>query len=764
MLLIAVEDDTNYVDVMHEFFDAYQMLSNDKPVVDAKYFKNTIQKCIIYSSQKNKGKVKEIKIIKSKFNSIHVFEQGVYIYCFPFFNEGDLDDKRLSFSYRPAIKDELIDAPLTYIYPEHHTGDSSIIDIIGEEFIKSIFITDMKNQKIKDLRNNVDFLTKAMNSHTPPPPLIHLKKPSSSLESAYTSVHKEKEMSLVKPFKSNSLSLPTGQKRAKSERTTDDVFGIRNIMEIKSFLFGMEKEESVFSDSCIREESLLLRASVDLYTIKKDTVLRYLVMLSASMLDYPVVKLFSELYRLKFICADERKNVWYAFQGNKWNKLKDTAYVRTCIQEDFGKLLDLLIVRVADGEYQTERLSNHEKELVSIILEKQWTDQEIKTMNNIRKKCWTTNFSYSIFKSASIYLHSSSFIQELNRNPFLFGFENGVLDLNKGEFRKGYPDDFVSMSTNVSYVASDFENRRQLMIFLEKIFPDGDVLEYVLRFLASCLRSRNTDKIFSIWTGIGDNGKSVLVSLVEHAFGEYCAKVPTSLLVSKRSASSSATPELCIIEDRKIVFAQEPSEGERINPGLIKELTGGDTMYARALYEEGKNINVDAKLVLVSNKVPKVNEMTRAIWSRIRVVPFESLFVYEHEYEEETKKHPDKKVFIRDPNVTEKLKSLAPEFMSLLIEKYSVWLKEGLNEPEKISRLTEEVKMMNDSVGEFIRERVKKREGFKADKGEVYEVYQQWLKTNYPKKHPADVQSFNTQMNVHGLYFDKQGRYVDINL
>jgi P4 family phage/plasmid primase-like protien len=493
-------------------------------------------------------------------------------------------------------------------------------------------------------------------------------------------------------------------------------------------------------------------------------------MLSSSMLDYPITKLFSEMYRLKLICSDERKQVWYAFEGNKWNKLSDSAYVRRCIEEEFSTSLDLFTMRLLErNDFFTEELNDHEKEIVSLILAKDLTKNELNTIERIRLMCWSEKFSNKIFRMSSRYLHSSNFTRKLNRNPCLFGFDNGVLDLknrslSEDGFREGYPDDFLSMSTSISYAPSDAEKRKTLMTILEKIFPEDDVLEYVLRFISSCLRSKNVDKIFSIWTGSGDNGKSVMVSLVEKAFGEYCAKVPTSLLVSKRSASSSATPELCIIEDRKIVFAQEPSEGEKLNPGLIKELTGGDTVYARSLYEEGKNINVDAKLVLVSNKVPKVNEMTRAIWSRIRVVPFKSLFVSEHEYEEETKKHPGKNIFIRDPNIDDKLKNLASEFMSLLIEKYDVWMKNGLNEPASISKITEEVKMMNDSVGEFLRERAKKREGFKMGRGEVYEVYQQWLKTNYPKKHPADVQSFNAQMNVHGFYCDQQGRYIDINI
>lgn len=47
-----------------------------------------------------------------------------------------------------------------------------------------------------------------------------------------------------------------------------------------------------------------------------------------------------------------------------------------------------------------------------------------------------------------------------------------------------------------------------------------------------------------IWYGNGNNGKSGMESIVEHAFGDYCYKVPTSLFSSRRTSFSQATPEL----------------------------------------------------------------------------------------------------------------------------------------------------------------------------------------------------------------------------
>lgn len=57
--------------------------------------------------------------------------------------------------------------------------------------------------------------------------------------------------------------------------------------------------------------------------------------------------------------------------------------------------------------------------------------------------------------------------------------------------------------------------------------------KYFMGFTASCLEGRNTNKIFSIWMGFGDNGAIVILSSAKQAFGDYAIKMPTSLLLGK---------------------------------------------------------------------------------------------------------------------------------------------------------------------------------------------------------------------------------------
>ena len=76
-----------------------------------------------------------------------------------------------------------------------------------------------------------------------------------------------------------------------------------------------------------------------------------------------------------------------------------------------------------------------------------------------------------------------------------------------------------------------------------------------------------------------------MVEFFEECFGDYCCKLPISLLTQKRKASGSAEPEMAKTKGKRFVNTQEPSKGSKINGGLLKELTGGDKISTRALYE-----------------------------------------------------------------------------------------------------------------------------------------------------------------------------------
>src|SRR6476620_4710343 len=94
----------------------------------------------------------------------------------------------------------------------------------------------------------------------------------------------------------------------------------------------------------------------------------------------------------------------------------------------------------------------------------------------------------------------------------------------------------------------------------------------------------------------GANGKSQLLNLMKLTMGEFGEKVEVSLLTRKRSDANQANTEKIKLCNKRYAFLSEPEDGEKINIGLLKELTGSEEIIARGLYEKSKTFIMETKL------------------------------------------------------------------------------------------------------------------------------------------------------------------------
>lgn len=147
------------------------------------------------------------------------------------------------------------------------------------------------------------------------------------------------------------------------------------------------------------------------------------------------------------------------------------------------------------------------------------------------------------------------------------------------------------MSTRQYLTTHDFSINHPMVVKVNKwigqIFPDEDLREFFWRYMASILYSGNGDKIFMVWSGDGDNSKSMLVRLIQKVLGDYCVKLPSSMLSEKDSHSTCANPCKAMAAKSKLVIFDEPDDSEQLKSALIKSLSGGDVFYNRNIYKKG---------------------------------------------------------------------------------------------------------------------------------------------------------------------------------
>jgi P4 family phage/plasmid primase-like protien len=225
------------------------------------------------------------------------------------------------------------------------------------------------------------------------------------------------------------------------------------------------------------------------------------------------------------------------------------------------------------------------------------------------------------------------------------------------------------------------------------------------------------------------NGKSVLIDLFERTFGDYCCKFPVTLLTMKRAISNAPTPEIARSKGRRFAVLQEPSEDEKMNVGLMKELTGGDKIMARQLHKEPIEFKPQFKMVLTCNHLPNVPSDDGGTWRRIRVVEFTSKFC--------ENPNPDNSVeFMIDKDLTKKFDDWKEHFMALLLQYYAKYTNEGLQEPDEVMRCTRDYQRSNDIMMDFMEQELEKFPGddrSHASLTEIFARFQIWIKDNAPQ-------------------------------
>ncbi len=299
-----------------------------------------------------------------------------------------------------------------------------------------------------------------------------------------------------------------------------------------------------------------------------------------------------------------------------------------------------------------------------------------------------------------LYNKDSEFYSKLNTNPYLIGFNNGILDLKKQEFRKGKQSDYLTFNTKIDFIEYDEnnENIKEIYEFFSKIITNPKILEYLLLVLGKSLEGIPDEK-FYIWTGLaGANGKSTLINFIESTLGDYHYSPDVTLLTEKRRASGNASPDLFMIKGRRYLTFQEPEHTDRLRTGILKQYSGGDTIVARELFKSPIEFKNQGTMILCCNDLPEINSLDGGTWRRVRVIKFNSRFVENPKLKNE---------FKIDTKLKEKMERWKPYFMSILYHYYQKYKKQGyIEEPEEILIATDKYKQNEDIYINFIKSKL----------------------------------------------------------
>jgi len=484
-------------------------------------------------------------------------------------------------------------------------------------------------------------------------------------------------------------------------------------------------------------------------------------------------------FKDEYLCADFKSNLWYHFTGTLWKPCKN-GYL---LQMELTSRIKNMYRRKMDEEHRLqiddeENKDTHEKR----------EDACYKIYFNLRN----IPFQKNIMESCKNKFYQGDFHETMDSNTKLLCFNNCVFDLSECILREGRPEDKLTISTEyelpilpkelpmkIDELWSKIEQRegivkkkwdqctttspmfrkrsKNIKRFLLKILPDlpdieenpGEIRKHCLKYIASRLCG-DTSARFSIFTGGGGNGKSILIDLIRKAMGEYCKNVPVTLLTQKRKSSNAACPEKARTRGARFVYLQEPDENETINAGEMKELSGGDSILARNLFQDPFEFKPQFEMVLMCNDKPKIKDKTQGAWRRVVVFPFNSRFV-DRDCEVNEVNH----VYKADKLLQNTIADWGVIFMGILLCQWCTGDCVYTEIPKSIRLETDNYRYQNDIIGQWLSDSIVETKEETCSFRDLCDGFDTWVEEVWGKSHKVDRISFkerliNWQKNKYG--------------
>ena len=304
-------------------------------------------------------------------------------------------------------------------------------------------------------------------------------------------------------------------------------------------------------------------------------------------------------------------------------------------------------------------------------------------------------------------------LSELDNNPYLLGVQNGVVDLKKGTLLSPDPNLLVTKYCNIGF---DSEAKcPQFCAFLEQVVPIKEQRDFLVIVLGYFLTGLSTEQLWFFFHGVGSNGKSVLITLLEYLMGDYATKIPTEMLMQHNRSSAGAAPDLLLLQGKRLIFCNETKEGQRLDDARLKDLTGNDTIIGRPLYSNNHiSFSPTHKLVVVGNYHPTVSDDSHGFWRRVVLYPF-SVTIPQAQ---------------QDKRLLEKLIAEGSGILNYLLDGLKTYFEKGLEVPKSLSQATQQYRTEQDMMHQFIDDECITGPDKTVLKADLYDRYKEWCLGN----------------------------------
>jgi P4 family phage/plasmid primase-like protien len=318
-------------------------------------------------------------------------------------------------------------------------------------------------------------------------------------------------------------------------------------------------------------------------------------------------------------------------------------------------------------------------------------------------------------------------------DPWLLNCQNGTIDLRIGKLR---PHSRIDMLTKLAPVTFDPAATSPLWdSFLRRIMTP-ELAAFLQRAAGySMTGDAREQKWFEAYGG-GANGKSTFLRTLQAMMGDYAASTSMDTLVAKRGGGASN--DIARLAGARFVTAVEAEEGQRLAEERIKQMTGGDLIAARFLYQEHFEFRPTFKLWIATNHRLNIRGTDHATWRRVTEIPF-TVSIPENE---------------QDRELVERLQAELSGILSWAVAGCLLWLAHGLQEPPAVREATADYRRQEDLIGAFLEDSCYLDPAVRTPSRDLYAAYQAWC-VRTGEKNPLSQMKLAPKLRERGLTPDR---------
>jgi putative DNA primase/helicase len=342
---------------------------------------------------------------------------------------------------------------------------------------------------------------------------------------------------------------------------------------------------------------------------------------------------------------------WYAFNGKHW----ENDSTQDAVARGMAHAVSLeLLTEAANGGSDT--LIDAAKALrmsrcISAAL------VEMKAIPSIRRK-----------------------VEQLDADPFALSFRNGTVDLRTGTLRPHDSADLITRMVDVDYRPE--ADCPSWLAYLKSAQPDDpDMWKFLQRLAGYGITGSTQEECLAFFYGRGANGKGCFTETLSHIFDPIATAQEAEFWEKQRNGRNGSL--VAKLHGARLVISSEMTDA-RLDEAFLKSFTAADRMSANPKYKAPYDFTPTALLIMSGNDKPTIRGTDDGIWRRFRCVPWEESFAGRE-----------------DHTLKPRLKGEAEGIAAWTVAGAVEWFRNGLGEPERVSRATSEYREESDPFADW---------------------------------------------------------------